>query len=311
MKKQFIIAEVGSNWLTKRHCIESIRRAKACGANAVKFQAYNSKALYGHSGELEGTLPLEWIPDLSKECFKVGINFMCSAFSAELVNFINPFVKYHKVASAELCHIGILDAINKTEKTVFLSIGASNEKEVRFALSRLDQCKVILMYCTASYPARYGSTTQIYELRNKYKKPVGFSDHTLDVYEAPMNSITYGSVAIEKHVNFCGVASPDSPHSLSEDEFAEMVSALRTNTIMTTPTPDERSMLSTHKRRLIAIKDIEIGDTLILGKNFDILRAKTPMACISPMFAEIVNGKKSNSKIKAFEGIKQNQVDFN
>ena len=110
--KPSTIAEVGSNWSTFDDCMRSISLAKACGADAVKFQAYSHEALYGKAAgnydagngmgysiaELKGTLPLEWLPKLKDKAHAFNIEFMCSAFSPELLDAVNPHVNIHKLA---------------------------------------------------------------------------------------------------------------------------------------------------------------------------------------------------------------------
>src|SRR3990167_1071022 len=109
--KTFIIAEIGSNWTSFEEAKDSISFAKQAGADAVKFQAFRVEALYGfydsQYGEHRamggnGELPLEWLPKLKEKADACGIEFMCSAFSPELYDVVNPYVLVHKIASSEL-----------------------------------------------------------------------------------------------------------------------------------------------------------------------------------------------------------------
>ncbi len=252
-------------------------------------------------------LPQSWIEKIALHCEVSDIDFMCSAFSPELIDVVNPFAKAHKVASAEMLHVRMLQRLNEIGKPVFLSTGAHTADEVRRALDYLDKCDVTLMYCTASYPARYSNTINIALMKQWYGVPVGFSDHTLDVYEAPLNAVINGAVAIEKHVNFIGATGPDAPHSLDTEQFKEMVNYLKNGVSMNgvgVPTPDEADMVTTHNRRLIATQDILPGATFIEGVNFGIYRALKPTEAACPTMIDEINGKKCQHLIKAGDGVK-------
>jgi sialic acid synthase SpsE len=199
----FIIAEVGSNWLTLEDCLTSISQAKLCGADAVKFQAYNPQALYGAPLDgswtfapirLDGQLPLEWLPKLAEKAKAVGIEFMCSAFSPELVDAVDPYVNIHKVASAEMTHVRILEKLRQIGKPVILSAGASGVEDIRAALSTLGPIPVVLMYCVAAYPAREVNLGSIQLLKTQFDRPVGYSDHSVDVGEVPFSAVERGGM---------------------------------------------------------------------------------------------------------------------
>lgn len=305
-----VIAEVGSNWRTIDDCVDSISTAYACGASAVKFQAYTHKALYGNDGELPGQLPTAWLPRLARKAQTIGIEFMCSAFSPELLKEVDPYVRTHKVASAELTHKRLLQAINATKKPVILSTGASGLADIGIALEHLKDCHVALLYCVAAYPTRYVNFGRLILLRETFGNnyDYGFSDHTTDVAIIPVKAQQLGCTVIEKHVNFVGVDSPDSPHSLTTDEFKIMVKALRGEAI---PMGDrsEHDMYVKHNRRLVAISDIRLGDPFIEGKNFGIFRSlHEDTSALSPWVIDEVVGKPSKKDIKAGFGIEPSAV---
>lgn len=311
--KPFIIAEVGSNWSTFEHAKDSISLAKACGADAVKFQLFTAEALYGMNCIDIRSLPIEWLPKLAEKARAVGIEFMCSAFSPELLEAVDPFVNYHKLASSEMCHTLMLDKLKKFNKPTIISTGAQTQRDILGMLHYVTGLPVTLMYCEASYPSRNVNLDVFYRLKNHVFRDYdwGFSDHTLDVIETPRRAVRMGAICIEKHVNFAGVTSPDSPHSLSTKEFQTMVKALREQLEPEVgPTIDEEPMLLRHKRRVIAISDIKAGDTLRLGQNYGIYRSlKDDVFGAHPHYAKEMDGKTVNCDIKAGDGIAISFVD--
>lgn len=317
----FIIAEVGSNWSTFQDCIHSITMAKACGADAVKFQLYNHRALYGWDAlpsgmaadgsfvftEPAGSMPVEWLPKLKEHADAVGIEFMCSAFSPELVEAVNPYVNCHKVASAEISHVRLLEKLKQFSKPVILSTGASGDGDISMALEVLGATPCALLYCVAGYPSKSHRLEHIDLLRSRFNRLVGLSDHSLDVFTAPAEAIFQHRAAIlEKHFNAIeGLRSPDSEHSLNVDEFKQMVQRCRNNVVIESrQTSEERGMYLKHNRRLIAIRDIQAGDTLSEGHNFGIFRSlKEDTRAFSPFLVNQVAGKTALKPIRAGDGI--------
>lgn len=303
----FIISEVGSNWKTFDDCIHSIAMAKACGADAVKFQLYDRQALYGFKGPIANALPIEWLPKLKAHSDAIGIEFMCSAFSPELVEAVNPYVSVHKVASAELTHVRMLEKIKRLGKPVILSTGASGDGDITRALSTLGDLPCVLMYCIAAYPAQSVRLEHIGYLRSRFHRLVGFSDHTTDMFTAPAEAIfQHKAVVLEKHFNAIdGLTGPDSGHSLDVSQFKLMVTRCRNNlAIEARQSAEEKDMYLRHNRRLIAIKDIKPGDILKEKENFDICRSmKDDTKALSPFLIDSVNGKKATTTIPAGDGI--------
>ena len=278
--KPFIICELGSNWRTRGDIMNSVNLVKAMGADALKLQAFTSEALYGGPATwqpLPHCLPLDWLPAIKEKCDKAGLEFMCSAFSPELVDAVDPFVEVHKVASSDLSYPHLLDAIKKTGKPVILSTGASSFADVCQALNHLDRTKTVLLYCNSAYPSTHHNLFQIDSMRERFKLPVGLSDHSLDVVYAPLAAVrTHGAVVIEKHFTpIPEVDTPDRPHSLDATDFKIMCDHLRgkADTSLFNPTREEKAMMLRHNRRLVAVKTILPGEQLVFGKNYGAFRA--------------------------------------
>lgn len=301
----YIIAEIGSNWGTLEDCLLSIRAAKATGSDAVKFQLFTHEALYGFPQLMHHELPMEWLEPLKGECDRVGIDFLCTAFSPELLDTVDPFVKAHKIASAELTHVRLLERAAQKGKPVYLSTGASSIPEIDEALTYLRDVPVTLLYCEAAYPAKYVDLNCIKRLAEYYLKPIGFSDHTSSVIEIPRHAAELGAAVIEKHGQFVDGHFPDSGHSLSQKEFTDMVKAIRGDYPTRIGwTPGEQEMISSHRRRLKAIRVIQRGDPLIEGENFGIFRSAYPDPVALPGFAAPrVNGKRATVRLEIGQGI--------
>ena len=276
----FIIAEVGSNWTTLDEALASIGVAKDCGADAVKFQLYSHKELYGfddqpwttadanHPGyhmyidrfgrsfkvgdviPLMGELPREWVPQLAKKCQEVGIEFMCSAFSPQGIQFLDPYVKRHKIASAELTHDTMLRVAKASGKPLLLSMGGSTMQEIGDALKLLSRDRTTLLYCVAAYPAKDVTLDGIHFLVDRFQLPVGYSCHTDEIATPYYAARWYGAPVIEKHFKLRDMATPDNGHAITPDKFKEMVGWIRREKAFAPiPHPLEADMVNIHKRR--------------------------------------------------------------
>lgn len=241
-----IIAEVGSNFKTLEDCRNSIRIAKACGADYVKFQTYTHKELYGFDGDLKCEPDLE---SLARVCRGERIGFMCTAFSSEGYRRVNELVKIHKVASSEITDLNLLATVNSFRKPVILSCGGATPTEIDAALFALRSCKVTLLYCVVAYPAKIVDFRHLDQLMDNYEDrcDFGYSDHSIDVLNIPKIARDRGCVIIEKHVNFTEHKdTPDAPHSLNTEEFHMMCRHLKGQVHAT-----ETHSGNAHKRRRI------------------------------------------------------------
>lgn len=333
----FVIAECGSNWKVgtleddMRMAKELIEIASKSGADAIKFQTFRAETVYapnaGQINYLEKktlknindlfknlAMPYEMIEDLFKHCKKHKIMFMSTPFSVEDAKQVNPYVEIHKVSSYEINHIRLLEFLAKTEKQVLISTGASTYDEIDFAVNLMKNNlsgQIGLLQCTAKYPAPIDSLniSTIPKLKEKYNVPVGLSDHSVDPITGPLLAIGMGATVIEKHFTMDkSLPGPDHYFALDPTELTMMVHAIRNvdkakGSGIKEVLNVEQELRRFATRSIQATRDIEKGEILKEGVNFDILRPGNHKRGLEPRFLDRVSGKKAKNTIVAGEGI--------
>jgi sialic acid synthase SpsE len=307
----YIIADVGSNWEKKQDLLDSIYYAKKAGANCVKFQFYDGKKLYGPTfkDELPYSLPKEWIPELYESAQLNKIDFCVTPFHEDDIEYLNDFNKrFWKVASSELTYRPMLEAIAETNKVVVLSLGASTDDDIKNAIKVfMGKCDLRLMYCVSSYPTIDHDLERMKWINKQYGYPVGFSDHTLDIYQSAVAcQYTHHCPLYEKHFKVREMNTPDSKHSLNFTNFKKMIDRLKNPDIAKIQTPQESEweMVQKHNRRLIATAAIKAADFLMYGKNIGAYRGvQVDPSRISPFDAELVQGKKAKRDLSPLDVI--------
>jgi len=232
MKKPYFIAEIGSNHNGDPDRIRAlIVEAKHAGFDAVKFQLFTAETLYHPScgKEKEVVKSRELNPllvyTIDVLCREHSIDFICTPFSLEAVDLIQPFVKGIKISSFDLLRLDLIAKAARTKLPLYISTGMAEEKEILDALviARSNGAgNITLFHCNSNYPAQPENChlKMIYELRdivqiqnlNFNTKKVerirlGWSDHTVDVLTI-LTSILYARVGVvEMHFDLrdrCG-----------------------------------------------------------------------------------------------------------
>ena len=303
MKPPFIIAEIGVNYYDlalklKLPLIESaklmIKKAYISGVNAVKFQAYKSEKLAApHSPSYwsldeestESQIELfrkydkfneENYIELAGYCKKLGIGFMSTAFDLDSFNFIDKLVKTHKIASADITNVELLENIGITGKPVFLSVGASNLEEISQAIKILNESgseKITLMHCVLNYPTRYteAKLCKISSLKKHFPNfKIGYSDHTKFDVDLLTTSWLLGAKVIEKHFTLDkSIRGNDHYHSADHNDMAELIEKVnRTNTIIGIEDNsffNSSEIAARHKARrgVYLTRDVEKGEIMV------------------------------------------------
>jgi len=195
MSKVFIISEAGHNGNGNMRLNKLlIEESKRCGADAVKFQLYDTDKIKKpwHSRYMElkmAELTFEDVKELKEHADKVGIEFMASAFDAERVAWLEKIgVKRHKLASRSINDQEVIRAMERTGKPIIASLGAWQQDN----LPKIKNAQ--FLFCVSEYPAYITNDTFPY----KFDKLSGFSDHTIGCYWA-REAVKRGATIIEKH----------------------------------------------------------------------------------------------------------------
>lgn len=314
----YIIAEIGVNHNGDPQLgARMIREAKACGADAVKFQTWITeentsrralKADYQKRGERGTDSMYDMLKRLElsfddyamlKRCAEeVGIDFFSRASSPGaldmLVRLDIPFIK---IGSPDITYHQIIRDVARTGKPVLLSTGASNLGDVEEALRVIyatGNRQVMLFHCTTNYPTRMEDVNlkAMTTLRRAFGLPVGYSDHTLG-HEISVAAVTLGAVSIERHFTLDKrLPGPDHQASLDPGEFRAMVTAIRNVETalgdgIKAVRPCEREMLLKMRRSVTAKQAIAKG-TIIAP---EMLCIKRPGGGVSPPALDMVIGR--------------------
>lgn len=225
----FIIAEAGVNHGGKlEEALKLADAAKWAGADAVKYQLFSSRSLWGDDRIKHLELSYGQMRDVAAYCKGLGIEFMCTAFGVEELDFLSPMLKRVKIASGCITRIPLLEAAVATKLPVILSTGMCSFDDVHTAEAYFWHTNLTLLHCTSAYPCHLEDVNlaAIETLRDAFGHEVGYSDHTNGITVA-IAATALGATVIEKHLTLDrNAAGPDHKASITKVEFRAMRMAI-------------------------------------------------------------------------------------
>lgn len=235
LNKPYIIAEIGCNHNGDTElALQMIKKAKECGADAVKFQFFDEHNLSTNKyiDELEqGLVKLEnvqkWeskslnlfnIRDQIKAfitsaeqlkifrnyCQELQIDFGCTAAEEKGIAFLKEIKSdFIKIASCDLNNPKMTNAAIETNLPIIISTGMSSLAEIDEIYNIFREANYnnfSLLHCVSIYPPRNEIVNLNFmnTLQKIYDCEIGYSDHTLG-YAISLAAIAKGAKIIEKH----------------------------------------------------------------------------------------------------------------
>lgn len=318
-KSVFIIAELSANHNgSLETAIETIKAAKRAGADAIKFQTYTADTITLKSEaddfKIKGTIwdgkflydlyedaytPWEWHQQLFEIAKQEGLACFSSPFDKTAVDFLETLnCPIYKIASFEITDIPLIEYTAAKGKPMIISTGIAEYEDIKLAV---DTCRsvgnndITLLKCTSSYPApvEEANLAMMKRFAQDFDVKIGLSDHTLGIV-VPIVSVAMGATVIEKHfILDRSIGGPDASFSLNEQEFTEMVAAVRQAEkaigIETYELTEKQKSGKAFSRSLYVAEDIKEGE-VFTEKN---IRSVRPGFGLHPKFLKDILGKKS------------------
>ncbi|MCR4740301.1 MAG: N-acetylneuraminate synthase [Lachnospiraceae bacterium] len=334
--KTLIIAEAGVNHngdidIAYRLC----DAAKEAGADVIKFQTWKTENLITKSvaqakyqsdntgiteSQFDMIKKLELTYDefgkLKEYCDGIGIEFASTADEAESLDAVIKLgVRFLKVGSGEIGNIPYLRYIGSKKMPVILSTGMSTLGDVDLSVNALRQggaSDITLLHCTTNYPCPPEAVNlrAMCTLRDAFKCPVGYSDHT-EGYEAAVMAVSMGASVLEKHFTLDrNMQGPDHKASADVMEFKQYVKAVRRAENMLgdgvkRPAGDEDEVSKVVRKRIVASRPIKKG-SVITG---DDIVTKRSDEGIGAAYWDIVRGSVSDKDYGTDQGISLNRPE--
>lgn len=325
----FIVAEAGVNHNGKLDlALKLVDRAKAAGADAVKFQNFKPEdvvttkapmARYQKRNTRKSGSQLNMIRKLaltpadfkriSDHCKKRGIIFLSAPHggfaSIDVLKKLR--VPAFKFSSADLTNLPILAYAARLKKPMIISTGMATMREIAEAVATIQRAgnrNIIILQCTTDYPTPLDEINlrAMQAIAKRFKSPIGFSDHSRGSQAAIM-AVTLGASVIEKHLTLDKrMRGPDHAASADPREFADFVTALRNverflGSAHKGPTKSEREYMPIVRKSIVAGRSIKKGE-ILTRKNLTI---KRPGTGLHPRLYYKLLGKKAKRDLSSDE----------
>ena len=160
-----------------------------------------------------------------------GLSWFASPWDEVAVEFLEDLgVVAHKVASASVTDIAMLEALSRTGKPIILSTGMSTLEQIDRAVEALGTDNLVMLHATSTYPLppEEANLRMITTLRERYVGvPIGYSGHERGL-QISIGAVALGAVAVERHITLDRTMwGSDHAASLEPTGFEHLVRDIR------------------------------------------------------------------------------------
>jgi N,N'-diacetyllegionaminate synthase len=326
----YVIAEIGTNHNGRLETAKRmLHELAATGCDCAKFQIYEPDEIvsgrvraseYGFDrlyGDISARemferylkTPKTWFPELRDLCHLLGMDFSATIHGPDGLRWASDVgLDIVKIASMDHTNLPFLRSlVNAVDAPLLVSVGMASLPDVDAVVRTVGPHGkgVGLFHCCAIYPAPVEDVRlpNIPFLVERYRVPVGFSDHTLGA-DAALSARARGAVVFEKHVTLDRTQpGPDHSFALEMASFKDYVAALKQSGPHDASAPDE--FLDPPEReirnRLLALKSIISRRPLEAGRvlAIDDVYLARPGTGISPADLPLVLGRALRRSVAA------------
>lgn len=332
--KPYLIAEIGVNYYdtAKLMNVSPLEAAKLyidkvaeSGIDCAKFQSYKAETIVSKNSPAYWNITKEPTKTqyelfmkydsfgeneyriLSEYTHSKGLDFTSTPFDYASADYLEDMVDFYKISSSDLSNIPFIKHIGAKGLPVVISVGAAYLSEVDEAVRALKTsgCSdITLLHCVLSYPTdpQDANLKIIETLKRDFQDvKVGFSDHVVPDETMMTLAVAYmlGAEVIEKHFTLDKTLhGNDHYHAGDSDDFRRAISNFRW--IDTVLGNGEKTVLDCEKiprrearRSLVLTRNMKMGEVIQKGD----LMPKRPGTGISPIFTDIIIGRKVNQDL--------------
>jgi sialic acid synthase SpsE len=280
-ERVLVVAEIGNNHEGDAAlALEMVERAAEAGAHAVKLQAIEPRELV-RPDQAERIAQLERFrldpadhERAAARAHELGMAFLCTPFSLNAVDWLEPFVDAYKIASGDNDFVPLIESAARRGKPVIVSSGMGALDAARRArdVVRAGGAEFAVLHCVSAYPTPLEAAhlATIPALARELGCEAGYSDHVLGV-EACVVAAALGARILEKHFTLDHDQSDFRDHQLSADpaELAALCEAVARveqllGDVAAGVLPEEEAVAAAARRSICAAADLPAGRVLAL-----------------------------------------------
>jgi N,N'-diacetyllegionaminate synthase len=211
---------------------------------------------------------------LKAHAAELGLLFVSSPFSLEAAKLLARVgVDAWKTASGELTNTELLQYFASTHLPILLSTGMSSWSEIDRAVAwvQSEGLELTVLQCTSQYPCppEKVGVKLLPVFQNRYRCPVGLSDHSGTIYPSLL-AVGFGAKVVEVHVVLSRECyGPDVPASITTEELRELVDGVHFIERMMNASVDKDEMAAElqpvrriFQKSIVASMDLPAGTVL-------------------------------------------------
>ncbi|MGE3591192.1 MAG: N-acetylneuraminate synthase family protein [Arcobacter sp.] len=332
--RTYIIAEIGPNHNGNfEMAIELVERLAKIDIDAVKFQIADARKTFSldafkadyqkNNDNAEDVFEASKKRQLSQEehkklaqvCRNYDIDYLCTAFDLDNLIFLDKEINIpkFKIASGEIFSIDLLEYMSKQKKEIILSTGMATFEEIErsYRILSANSNNITILHCVSSYPAKVENINLLVmkSLQERFKTPVGYSDHTLG-NDTAIAAVAMGATIVEKHVTLDkSLPGPDHKASATVEEFEQLVKSIRNVEValgngIKNFTQTELDIAKVARKSIVAKRKIFRGEVILE----DDICYRRPGTGILPLDKHLVVGKIAIQDIEENRVIKKEQL---
>jgi N-acetylneuraminate synthase len=243
-----VVAEIGINHNGDLQIAKQlIQAAKHAGVDAVKFQKRTPELCvppdqrgqmrdtpWGYITYLNYRYKVEFSEadyhEIDRYCKELGIIWFSSVWDEPSVDFMEQFAPIcYKVPSASLTDLNLLGHLRKTGRPLILSTGMSTMQQIRQAVDKVGEEKLIITHATSTYPCdpEELNLRMIETLRREFSCPIGYSGHEVGLVPSAV-AVSLGACVVERHITLDrAMWGSDQAASVEPGGFERLVKYIR------------------------------------------------------------------------------------